>query len=117
MATMGNGVDDLLKLLECPICMQTVEEPESLSCLHTFCSKCIRKHITTRTDKPPDKDRASADCPICRLAIPNTSDLNTVLKKDFFKAEMLEMLNKARMYCRHSSNLSSHKLKAQTTLD
>jgi hypothetical protein len=75
---------DLLKLLECPICLQTLELPESLPCLHTFCALCIREHIAKSTNR--------VVCPICRQAVPISSNLNSVLKKDFFKAEMLELL-------------------------
>ena len=82
---------DLLKMLECPICLQNFEAPECLPCLHTFCAQCIREHIT----KTPIKT-SGVVCPICRSSFPVQNDLNTILKKDFFKADILERLNASK---------------------
>ena len=52
-------VDELTK---CPICLDGLDNPKSLPCLHTFCLECIKGHC---------KDRSSGDdvdCPVCRTS-------------------------------------------------
>jgi len=50
-------VDELIK---CPICLESLTDPKSLPCLHTFCLKCLKGHC--RGNSSGDR----ADCPICR---------------------------------------------------
>lgn len=39
------------ELLECPICMNTYDNPYVLPCQHTFCKKCIASLKMNDTDK------------------------------------------------------------------
>ena len=34
----------LKKEAECPLCLETVKDPKTLPCLHSFCLRCIDKH-------------------------------------------------------------------------
>ncbi|OWF42513.1 probable E3 ubiquitin-protein ligase MID2 [Mizuhopecten yessoensis] len=52
-------------LLECPICLEQLQQPKSLPCLHTFCLDCLGTYIK----KELSGKRASEtyfSCPICR---------------------------------------------------
>ena len=46
--TMGGGSGDLMKeqedLLQCPICIDRLENPKDLLCNHTFCKVCSNAH-------------------------------------------------------------------------
>ncbi len=48
----------MLKQLECPICLETLELPIVLICGHTFCRKCIQQ-----------QKQYSNTCPTCRSRI------------------------------------------------
>lgn len=82
---------DLLKMLECPICLQIFEAPESLPCLHSFCAQCIREYITMTFPR-----KRSVVCPLCYSAFPVQRDPNSIPKNDFFKAEILKLLNASK---------------------
>uniref|UniRef100_A0A3B3Z726 RING-type domain-containing protein n=1 Tax=Periophthalmus magnuspinnatus TaxID=409849 RepID=A0A3B3Z726_9GOBI len=43
--------------LTCPICLEPLKEPVSLSCHHSFCQTCLNKTWNTRPNKT---------CPMCR---------------------------------------------------
>ena len=47
-------------LIKCAVCLETFAEPVSLSCLHTFCLKCIEK-VHENSGKP-----VAIVCPTCR---------------------------------------------------
>ena len=56
--TLAKALNDIA---ECPICMEVFSDPRVLPCVHTYCLKCIEKHIDSEsisTDKPT--------CPLCR---------------------------------------------------
>ncbi|XP_071957031.1 tripartite motif-containing protein 2-like [Antedon mediterranea] len=53
-------IDD--KVLECSICNGRLEDPKSLSCLHSFCLKCLKNWVRTNHGK--------LTCPICRKEYP-----------------------------------------------
>ena len=44
----------------CPICLEVLDTPTSLPCLHTFCLRCLQR--TFAADSPGDE----ASCPVCR---------------------------------------------------
>ena len=51
----------LKKEAECPLCLDTVKEPKTLPCLHSFCLECLDKHAgyARRQGKTMIK------CPVC----------------------------------------------------
>ncbi|OWF36782.1 E3 ubiquitin-protein ligase TRIM56-like [Mizuhopecten yessoensis] len=54
-----------LHLMECPICLERLQQPKSLPCLHSFCQDCLGTYIT----KEMSEKMASAPsfpCPVCR---------------------------------------------------
>ena len=62
MATCSNSVE----ITNCAICLETLNIPKYLPCLHTFCENCIASHISTSFEKG---NTASFDCPICRTSV------------------------------------------------
>ena len=36
---------NLKKHVECSICLDTFTEPKTITCLHTFCCECLKKHV------------------------------------------------------------------------
>ncbi|XP_031551756.1 RING finger protein nhl-1-like [Actinia tenebrosa] len=41
---MKSFVEDLKKELQCSLCNDTFTEPKILSCFHTFCKPCVKRH-------------------------------------------------------------------------
>jgi len=47
MAT-ASDFDDLL---QCPICLDTLNDPKVLDCQHTFCANCLKVHHATESQR------------------------------------------------------------------
>ena len=54
----------LKKEAECPLCLETVKDPKTLPCLHSFCLVCLDKHAhyTRRLL------RKAIKCPVCQAS-------------------------------------------------
>ena len=78
---------------ECAVCLDIINEPKSLTCLHTFCSECV--HQVTK--------RRRVTCPICQT-VSDDEDI----KDDFKVKELLEIR-------RQSSKISGLTAKQQIT--
>nr|XP_034308490.1 tripartite motif-containing protein 45-like [Crassostrea gigas] len=76
---------------KCPICMETLQTPRSISCSHTFCQKCLNDHIITSCH---GKDSPTGfHCPVCRKYVPGSISNNPSLwAKTFPKNETIEFL-------------------------
>lgn len=48
MATASN-LDDLL---QCPICLDILQDPKVLDCQHTFCANCLKVHHESSARRP-----------------------------------------------------------------
>ncbi|KAK3578646.1 hypothetical protein CHS0354_002949 [Potamilus streckersoni] len=66
--TMAEARDSKIKQLDCPICLETFISPKSLSCMHTFCEKCICKHVRDLSEG--ETKTTTFSCPVCRSPIP-----------------------------------------------
>ena len=60
--TVGSKLSLLEQSLSCPICSEFFVNPHSLTCGHSFCSICIRKHL----DKNFNSTHTSNECPSCK---------------------------------------------------
>ena len=52
----------LKKEAECPLCLETVKDPKTLPCLHSFCLRCIDKHAGYAKRKL----ETTIKCPVCQ---------------------------------------------------
>ena len=52
----------LKKEAECPLCLETVKDPKTLPCLHSFCMRCIDKHAGYAKRKL----ETTIKCPVCQ---------------------------------------------------
>ena len=84
---MESLLRNLKKHLECSICLDTYNEPKTISCLHTFCCRCLEKHA--RASHRQGKFR----CPECQAQIdlPERNRFDT-LPTSFFHNSLLSLL-------------------------
>ncbi|NXI04437.1 BRCA1 protein, partial [Pachycephala philippinensis] len=69
MITVGhvqNVLSAMQKNLECPICLDVVQEPVSTKCDHIFCRFCMFKLISK-------KKKGVAECPLCKTEVTKRS--------------------------------------------
>ena len=52
---------NLKKEAECPLCLETVKDPKTLPCLHSFCLLCLDKH----TGYARRQLQTTIKCPVC----------------------------------------------------
>ena len=55
---------DLQKEAECPLCLETVNNPKTLPCLHSFCLECLDKHANFARRQL----QATIKCPVCQTS-------------------------------------------------
>ena len=62
----------LKKEAECPLCLETVKNPKTLPCLHSFCLECLDElaHFARR------QLQTTIKCPVCQTSFP-IPDTNT----------------------------------------
>ena len=49
---------------ECPLCLETVNNPKTLPCLHSFCLECLDKHAGFARRQL----QATIKCPVCQTS-------------------------------------------------
>ncbi|XP_021377843.1 tripartite motif-containing protein 2-like [Mizuhopecten yessoensis] len=65
MAEGGPPPELDVHLLECPICLERLRQPKSLTCLHCFCQECLGTYITMELSGKM-ASATSFPCPVCR---------------------------------------------------
>ena len=55
---------NLSKEAECPLCLETVNNPKTLPCLHSFCLECLDKHAGFARRQL----QATIKCPVCQAS-------------------------------------------------
>ncbi|XP_069103652.1 transcription intermediary factor 1-beta-like [Argopecten irradians] len=78
MAEGGRPPELDLHLLECPICLERLQQPKSLPCLHSFCQECLGTYIDKEISEK-SVSGTSFPCPICRRT---TSPVNHAEPKE-----------------------------------
>ncbi|CAH1801575.1 unnamed protein product [Owenia fusiformis] len=83
--------DPLMDSVTCSICMDVLDDPRSLPCMHCYCRKCIQDVI----DKQQDKNTLA--CPTCRDLCPIPRQEATGLKVNFFANSVLDAIKDRSM--------------------
>ena len=52
---------NLRKEAECPLCLETINDPKTLPCLHSFCLLCLDKHALYARRQL----QTTIKCPVC----------------------------------------------------
>ncbi|CAH3180231.1 unnamed protein product [Porites evermanni] len=55
---------NLQKEAECPLCLETVNNPKTLPCLHSFCLECLDKHAGFARRQL----QTTIKCPVCQTS-------------------------------------------------
>ena len=55
---------NLRKEAECPLCLETVKDPKTLPCLHSFCLVCLDKHANYARRQL----QTAIKCPVCQAS-------------------------------------------------
>ena len=54
----------------CAICLELLDDPKSMPCLHTYCKKCLMEAIAKQSRNPDlPHDRLAINCPLCRAEV------------------------------------------------
>jgi len=84
------------EFLSCKICYEPFTSPKSLSCLHTFCEKCLEAHLATiRTYKY--SDHKEFPCPMCRKRTTLPSGGVRALPDNFLIGSLNELVGRQRV--------------------
>lgn len=81
--------NNLKKEAECPLCLDTVKEPKTLPCLHSFCLECLDKHAGYARRRR----ETMIKCPVCLtdFNIPK-SDTFSDIPKSFHLNRLVDIL-------------------------
>ncbi|XP_068726332.1 E3 ubiquitin-protein ligase TRIM71-like [Montipora capricornis] len=86
-------VQQLFKILkkeaECPLCIETVTNPKTLPCLHSFCLECLDRHANFARRQL----KATIKCPVCQTSfqIPETDTFEN-LPSSFHLNRLVDVL-------------------------
>ncbi|CAH1800807.1 unnamed protein product [Owenia fusiformis] len=84
MAMSKMDLGPLKDTVNCSICMETLDDPRSLPCMHIFCRKCIQGIM--------DRYRRNFPCPICRERCPISNQGAAGLKVNCFVNSVLDAM-------------------------
>ena len=77
--------------VECAICLDRLQKPRILSCLHSFCEKCLKESIAKLSQS--GAKRNSFQCPVCRADTKLSSEGVDGLRFDFRASKLVEALS------------------------
>ncbi|XP_068676411.1 E3 ubiquitin-protein ligase TRIM71-like [Montipora foliosa] len=80
---------NLKKEAECPLCIETVKNPKTLPCLHSFCLECLDRHANFARRQL----KATIECPVCQTSfqIPETDTFDK-LPSSFHLNRLVDVL-------------------------
>ncbi|CAH1796070.1 unnamed protein product [Owenia fusiformis] len=84
MAMSKVDIGPLKDTVSYSICMETLDDPRSLPCMHVFCKKCIQDVM--------DRHKRNFPCPICRDTCPIPDQGAAALKVNFFANSVLDAM-------------------------
>lgn len=85
---MAAYINEQLKdMTRCCICTEVYSDPRMLSCIHTFCLRCLEQIGMLSNKKPKDK----LPCPVCRKEFIIPDEGMNGVQKNFFMDNIIEM--------------------------
>ena len=79
----------LKKEAECPLCLDTVENPKTLPCLHSFCLECLDKLANFARRQL----QTTIKCPVCQTSFPiPETDIIAILPSPFYLNRLVDVL-------------------------
>ena len=80
---------NLKKEAECSLCIETVKNPKTLPCLHSFCLECLNRHANFARRQL----KATIKCPVCQTSfqIPETDTFEN-LPSSFHLNRLVDVL-------------------------
>ena len=75
----------------CAICLELLDDPKSMPCLHTYCKKCLMEALTKRPHDPDlPRDRPAINCPLCRAEVALSDQGIEALPTNFSATRLVE---------------------------
>ena len=75
----------------CAICLELLDDPKSMPCLHTYCKKCLMQALTKRPHDPDlPRDRPAINCPLCRAEVALSNQGIEALPSNFSATRLVE---------------------------
>ncbi|XP_074612449.1 E3 ubiquitin-protein ligase TRIM45-like isoform X1 [Acropora palmata] len=79
----------LKKEAECPLCLDTVENPKTLPCLHSFCQECLEEMANFARGQQQE----TINCPVCQTSFPiPETDTIANLPSPFYLNRLVDVL-------------------------
>ena len=94
MATKPDVIKEMKVLLTCCICNETLKEPKTLGCFHSYCKKCLGEYVESQRTKSDKDHKHLFDCPLCRTQFQLKQEESVdQIRPCFFINNLLEMLS------------------------
>ena len=87
----------LTDLLTCPVCLDTYDDPKTLLCLHSFCSKCL--------ENCRHPYRRDITCPVCKRVTALSTMGVQGLQNDFRIQQIRDIVNSSITQARNEDEL------------
>ena len=79
--------------LTCAICLELLDDPKSMPCLHTYCKKCLMEALAKRPHDPYlPKGRPAINCPLCRAEVALSDQGIEALPTNFTATRLVETI-------------------------
>ncbi|XP_028392267.1 E3 ubiquitin-protein ligase TRIM33-like isoform X2 [Dendronephthya gigantea] len=91
-------VTQMETLLECSVCMETLTQPRTLSCYHSFCKHCLENYVAAQREKAVEakaKVPEIFECPLCRteFSVKEGENIAEKMPANHFINNLLELLS------------------------
>ena len=77
----------------CAICLELLDDPKSMPCLHTYCKKCLMEALAEQPhNRDLPRDRPAINCPLCRAKVTLSDQGIEALPTNFSAARLVETI-------------------------
>ena len=106
----GEAIRKLEEQVNCPICLDTYNEPKLLQCSHVYCKKCLVSLASRNQQSRCLSKPLLLVCPICRVVTPVVGEVAT-LQPAFQSNQIIDVLKDLKA----NQNSSGPESEAQTS--